>query len=265
MSKIVIKLGGQVFADKGLKALAQDIKQIQNLGHELILVHGGGAQIDKALADKGIVPQKKDGLRITDAATMEVVQQVLDEVNASLVNQFCAEGLSTVGFSSANSVLKVKQASAIGIDGVEFDLGFVGNVERVDTNGIAQLLSNNAIPLVAPLGVGGTGGTTLFNINADNAASAIAEQIGADMLVFMSDVPGVLGADKFSVKKLKKVQCDHLTAQGTVSGGMLTKLHNAFQAAENGVKVVQIIDGTKPHALLESIQTPGNHGTLIAC
>jgi acetylglutamate kinase len=265
MSKIVIKLGGQVFANQGLKALAQDLKHIQNLGHEIILVHGGGAQIDKALTEQGIVPQKKDGLRITDSATMQVVQQVLDGVNADLAEQFNAEGIKAQGMNSQNTVLQVKQASAIGFDGVEFDLGFVGNVEQVNVNAINALVAEGIVPLVAPLGVGGVHGTTLFNVNADNAASAIAEQLNADMLVFMSDVPGVLGADKFSVKKLKKVQCDHFTAQGTVSGGMLTKLHNAFQAAENGVKVVQIIDGTKPNALLESIQTPGNHGTLIAC
>ncbi len=266
MAKIVIKMGAQVFSQQqdNLADIARDLHALKKSGHEIILVHGGGVVIDESLKAAGITPQKKDGLRITDAATMKVVQQVLDAVNADLSSKLTQLGLATHGFASHNTVLAATPACAIGLDGMEFDLGFVGSIESVDTDAILSVLKDNGIPLIAPLAFG-VDGKLLFNVNADNVASGIAEHINADMLIFMSDVPGVIGANNIGVKTLRKAHCDHLTAVGTVTGGMLAKLHNAFRAAESGVKCVQIIDGTKPHSLVESVDSPGSSGTLIAC
>jgi acetylglutamate kinase len=277
MAKIVIKLGGQVFShgDLYLKDIASDLAALAKAGHQLVLVHGGGVLIDAALAKAGIQPQKRDGIRITDNATMAVVQPVLDGINASLTAQLTRYGLPVQGLDSGAGVLLAKPAHAIDSQGLEFDLGFVGNIADVDVDMLETLLDSGIMPLIAPLAVGAVtncvnvgddnSGATLFNVNADNVAAAVAEHIESDMLIFMSDVPGVIGPNSIGVKKLVKAHCDHLTAVGTVTGGMLTKLHNAFSAAESGVDCVQIIDGTKPHVLLESIYRPGVSGTLIAC
>jgi acetylglutamate kinase len=266
MAKIVIKLGGQVFGQNStqqVKQLTADLLALQQAGNDLILVHGGGVLIDKELKAQGIEPQKKDGLRITDAATMKVVLQVLDSVNVLLVDSFVEAGLNAYGFNSLNTVLQARPQFSIDITGLEFSLGFVGTVSSVDAQAIKMVLSESCVPLVAPLAIGDDG-KTLYNVNADNAASAIAEYIGADMLIFMTDVPGVIGANNIGVKTLRKAHCDHLTAVGTISGGMLPKLHSAFKAAESGVNCIQIIDGTEPHALISCVQKPGAHGTLIA-
>lgn len=266
MAKIIVKLGGQVFSqgDLYLNDIASDLMVLLANGHQLILVHGGGVLIDEQLNAAGIQPQKRDGLRITDAATMQVVQQVLDGVNANLTQKFKSFGLPVQGLPSSACVLQAKPVCAIDSHGLEFDLGFVGSVTSVDTGAIDAILQNGGIPLIAPLAKG-TQEETLFNVNADNVASAVAEHVNGEMLVFMSDVPGVIGPNSIGVKKLVKAHCDHLTAVGTVTGGMLAKLHNAFSAAESGVDCVQIIDGTKPHSLLESVDKPGVSGTLIAC
>ena len=272
MAKIVIKLGGQVFSqgDAYLQDIASDLVALKNAGHQLILVHGGGVLIDAELAKAGITPQKRDGLRITDAATMAVVQPVLDGINKNLTGKFntlCSSfGLTVKGMPSAAGILNAKHVLAVNSQGLEFNLGFVGSITAVDVDALETLMAQQIVPLIAPLAYSEEdGGATLFNVNADNVASAVAEHINADMLVFMSDVPGVIGPDSINVKKLVKAHCDHLTAVGSVTGGMLEKLHNAFSAAESGVDCVQIIDGTKPHSLLESINQPGVAGTLIAC
>lgn len=268
--KVVIKLGGQVFAQHAASAIAgiaHDLYELKAIGYEPILVHGGGVLIDNALKQSGIEPLKRDGLRITDAQTMEVVQQILDKINADLAEQFTALGHQIAQFKSENSVLQAKQTCAIGLDGVEFDLGFVGSVHSIDATSLLGAIAAGAVPLVAPLAIGTTreDESALLNVNADDAARAIAEHINADMLVFMSDVPGVIGADNIGVKTLRKAHSDHLSSIGTISGGMRAKLHNAFRAAESGVRCVQIVDGTQPHSLIESIYTPGAKGTLIAC
>jgi acetylglutamate kinase len=264
---IVIKLGGQVVLPQGndhLQALAGDLKALLAAGYQLVLVHGGGVLIDKQLKAKGIEPQKKDGLRITDAATMEVVQEVLSGVNTNIATALQSYGLNVVSFAAQNTVLTCTQKSAIDTTGLEFPLGFVGAVSQVDTTAIADTLKVGQIPLLAPL-AHCPGFDTLFNVNADNAASMVAEQISSDMLIFMTDVPGVIGADDIGVKTLYKAHSDHLSAIGAVKGGMLPKLHSAFQAAESGVGCIQIIDGTKAGALLASVLEPGSYGTLIAC
>jgi acetylglutamate kinase len=255
---IVIKLGGQV-----LESGAADVKALHEAGYALVLVHGGGVLIDGELKSKGIQPQKKDGLRITDAATMEVVQAVLDAVNTNVGTSLSTMGLKAASFGAQNTVLTCTQKSAIDTSGVEFPLGFVGSVSAVDVEAIHAALNSGKIPVIAPLAKC-DGFKSLFNINADNAASMVAEQLGADMLVFMTDVPGVLGADDLGVKTLRKAHSDRLAAIGKVGGGMLPKLHNAFRAAENGVGCIQIIDGTKKGSLLGSVLEPGLHGTLIA-
>lgn len=264
---IVIKLGGQVVAPQSadyLHALASDLRALLEAGNTLVLVHGGGVLIDKALKEKGIEPQKKDGLRITDAATMEVVEEVLDSVNANVSKQLQGFGLNIAEFGAKNTILTCLQKSAIDTTGLEFALGFVGSVTDVDTNALNNAVKVGQIPLLAPLAAC-PGFDSLFNVNADNAASMVAEQLEADMLIFMTDVPGVIGADDIGVKTLRKAHSDHLSAIGAVKGGMLPKLHSAFRAAENGVGCIQIIDGTKPGALLESVLNPGSYGTLIAC
>lgn len=266
--KIVIKLGGQVFSQNaaaGIEHIVSDLFELRANGYQPILVHGGGVLIDKALKSEGIEPQKKDGLRITTTATMKVVQHVLDGINTVLCEEFNALGLQSYGFNSQNAVLQASQKYAIGIDGIEFDLGLVGSITSVNKNAILSAVESCFVPLIAPLAIAQDNHHLLFNVNADDVACAVAEQVNAEMLVFMSDVPGVIGANNIGVKTLRKAHSDHLSGIGAITGGMRAKLHNAFRAAENGVKCVQIIDGTQPHSLLESINTPGANGTLIAC
>lgn len=259
---VVIKIGGNVL--NNITAFAGELKTLIEYGYQPILVHGGGNLIDAELKAQGIEPQKKDGLRITDEATMTVVEKVLSMVNYQLVESLQSLGLPLIGFSTENAVVHCTQAHAIDTTGLEFPLGLVGTVCGVDVDTLHAALTKNQIPVLAPLGKC-EGFEQLFNINADNVAAAVAEYITADMLIFMTDVPGVIGPDSIGVKTLYKAHSDHLSAIGAVKGGMLPKLHSAFKAAESGVKCIQIIDGTKSGALLESVLTPGSYGTLIAC
>lgn len=259
---IVVKLGGNVLQDP--TSFAADLTKLMDYGYQPVLVHGGGTQIDAELKAHGIEPQKKDGLRITDGATMRVVENVLNGINQSLSSLLQRVNLPIVGFNSENPVIACTQAHAIDTTGLEFPLGFVGAVSEIDVDALYLSMQLQQIPLLAPLGKA-EGFDTPFNINADSVASAVAEYLAADMLIFMTDVPGVLGPDAIGVKTLYKAHCDHLSSIGAVKGGMLPKLHSAFKAAESGVKCIQIIDGTKPGALLESVLMPGTYGTLIAC
>ena len=265
VNTIVVKLGGNVLTDlSATAAIADDIATVIAQSGAVILVHGGGNLIDEHLKALGITLQKKQGLRVTDDQTLKAVQEILDFVNGDLVGRFTIDGLCIQGFNSTSGLLQAKQALLNGADGTQFDLGHVGEITGVNVEALKESLAQGKTPLVAPLAVGA--GEKLFNINADEAASAIASALGADSLIFMSDVPGVLHKDgsKGSLPVISQIDFDQLVADGTVHSGMIPKLTKAFQALNTGVASVQIIDGREPGSLLKALSQPGINGTVVA-
>jgi acetylglutamate kinase len=266
---VIIKLGGNVLTSaNAVKALALQLCSLQFAGFNTLLVHGGGNFIDQALVQNGIAVKKDHGIRITDATTMTVVQEVLDKLNGQLENQLRALGINTLGCNSASGIISATLAEAVVVDGQKIDLGLVGSIESVSTAKLCSLLQSNVTPLVAPIAAGPK--DSRLNINADDAAASIASSLNAHALLFLSDVPGVLvqeTAEPAAVKTMPQLtlaQWQELVANGTVNGGMIPKLKTAFTAALNGVKSVQIIDGTVPGSILKAITQPGSTGTLIA-
>jgi acetylglutamate kinase len=266
---VVIKLGGNVLSAPGhLTALAGELKEIQKLGFSTVLVHGGGSLINERLKTLGIPTQKKHGLRVTDATTMSVVKQVLDEVNCDLNQRLSMRGLQIQSFDSTSDALSAEPAVVQASNGEICDLGFVGNVGKVNVEKLTGSLIAGKTPLLSSTAKDAAG--QFFNINADEAAASIASALSAQVLLFLSDVPGVLCASANessapdSLPIIHQAQWKELLANGTINGGMIPKLETAFAAAQNGVKSVQIVDGTKPNCIISAIISPGSTGTLIA-
>lgn len=266
----VIKLGGNVFSKEGtiasLGSLASQLAILTGLGWKFVLVHGGGILIDQQLALAGIKPAKQQGLRITNEETITVVVETLNDANGALCNQLSQEGLKVCAYPSTTQLLQAKKCPPLPLpDGKTVDLGFVGTVTSVNAKLLELELAANIIPVVAPLACDKIAPTQVFNINADEAASAIAVALNASALVFLSDVPGVLaGAGKKSIQTLAPKDLTSLMADGTVNGGMIPKLQRAFAAASGGVKSVQIIDGNEHGSLVNALVHPGESGTTIA-
>lgn len=258
---IVIKLGGNVQSKESIQWLAADLQKISALGYSPILVHGGGSSIDASLIESGIKPKKINGLRVTDEPTMAVVQKVLDQINLNLCAQLEKAGVKACSFDSSSQVLQPIPTAGPG----ESDLGYVGTVGSIDIAALQASIDKGMIPLITPIGTNDQG--KLYNINADEAASAVATSLKAKALIFLSDVAGVLVPDSngqlTSLAKVNPDQWQILVNDGTVSGGMIPKLETAFKAANCGVDCVQIVDGTQNDSIYKSITTPGSIGTLI--
>lgn len=261
---IVVKLGGNVLTDVDATAgIAADVVALIAAGNSVVLVHGGGNLIDEHLKALGIKLEKKEGLRVTNAETLEAVQEVLDFVNADLGARLAAAGVVTEGFNSKSGLLTASKAVIKNVAGIACDLGFVGTVNGVDSTALKAAIAEGKTPLVAPLAVDVSG--QLFNINADEVASAVASALAADSLLFMSDVPGVLHKEGLgSLPVVSPIDLDKLMADGTVHSGMIPKLEKAFEALETGVSSVQIIDGRQPGSLLKALSKPGSNGTVLA-
>jgi acetylglutamate kinase len=233
-----------------------------------VVVHGGGPQIGKMLQRLNIVSEFKGGLRVTDRATVEVVEMVLaGSINKEIVQLINAEGGRAVGLcgKDGNLVTARKLTRTVvdpdsNIESV-LDLGFVGEPDKVDPTVLKLVLKEDIIPVVAPVAPGEDGET--YNINADTAAGAIAGSLNAKRLLFLTDVPGVLDKEGNLIKQLTVAKAHELIADGTISGGMIPKVETCIEALERGVEGVVILNGKVPHAVLLELFTDGGAGTLI--
>ncbi len=258
---IVVKYGGSAMSDEELqKNVIKDVTLLKLVGFKPIIVHGGGKAISKWVNKVGKEAEFVNGLRVTDAETMEIAEMVLGRVNKSLVSMVQELGVKAVGISGKDGgLLKVDKKYSNGQD-----IGFVGDIKEVDAKILYDLLENDFLPIVAPIGMDDNFDT--YNINADDAACAIAKAVGADKLVFLTDVEGLYRDfnDKSTfISRLTATEADNLINSGIIGGGMLPKLNNCTSAIKNGVSRVHILDGRVPHCLLLEVFTNQGVGTAI--
>lgn len=263
---IVIKYGGNAMTDEHLKeCFAQDVVLLKLVGMNPVVVHGGGPQINEMLDKLGKKGEFIQGMRVTDAETMDVVEMVLGgQVNKEIVNLINRHGGKAVGLTGqdGNFIHAHKLLMEDMNDPTKMiDIGQVGEISGIDPSIINFLDSGDFIPVVAPIGVGEDGDT--YNINADVVAGKLAEVLGAEKLILLTNTPGVLDKAGNLLTGLTPKQIDDLVADGTLSGGMLPKISSALDAARSGVKSVHIIDGRVEHALLLEVLTDEGVGTLI--
>ena len=256
---VVVKYGGHAMGEDELaRAFARDIVLLEQAAINPVVVHGGGPQIQAMLTRLGIKSEFAAGLRITDAATVEVVEMVLaGSINKQIVAHINEAGGRAVGLcgKDGNLVLARKVSRRI------VDLGFVGEPEKVDVRVLQQIIGRDLIPVLAPVAASANGGT--FNVNADTFAGAIAGALKAKRLLLLTDVPGVLDRSQELVKELSVDEARRLIADATISGGMIPKVETAIDAIEQGVDGVVILDGKVPHAVLLELLTDLGAGTLI--
>jgi acetylglutamate kinase len=261
---IVIKYGGNAMTDDKLKEdFAKDVVLLKLVGMNPVVVHGGGPQINSLLERVGKHGEFIQGMRVTDAETMDVVEMVLGGlVNKEIVALINKHGGKAVGLTGKDGQLIRARKMYLHSDEQErIDIGQVGEVESIDPALVSLLDRQDFIPVVAPIGVGAEG--EAYNINADLVAGKLAETLQAAKLVLMTNTPGVLDRDGKLLTGLSAREVDALFADGTIHGGMLPKISSALEAARNGVDSVHIIDGRVPHALLLEIMTSAGVGTMI--
>ena len=258
---IVVKYGGSAMADDELKKnVIKDVTLLKLVGFKPIVVHGGGKDISAWINKTGKKSEFVNGLRVTDAETMEIAEMVLGKVNKSLVTMVEELGVKAIGISGKDGgLLTVEKKLSDGRD-----IGFVGKVTKVDTKILEDLLEKDFLPIVAPIGLDANYDT--YNINADDAACAIAKAMGANKLAFLTDIEGVYKdpADPSTfISRLTVSEADALIDDGFIGGGMLPKLKNCTEAIKNGVSRVHILDGRKPHSLLLEVFTDTGIGTMF--
>ncbi|MTK07327.1 MAG: acetylglutamate kinase [Hungatella sp.] len=258
---IVVKYGGSAMVDEELKKqVIQDVVLLKLVGFKPIIVHGGGKEISRWVEKTGMEPHFVNGLRVTDEATMEIAEMVLNRVNKSLVQLVNELGIKAVGISGKDGMmLKCQKRYSDGED-----IGFVGDITEVDTQIINDLLEKDFLPIICPVGFDEDFKT--YNINADDAACAIATAMEAEKLAFLTDVEGVYRdfQDKDSlISEMSIEEAQKFVSGGTLGGGMLPKLQNCIDAMNHGVSRVHIMDGRIPHCLLLEIFTNKGIGTAI--
>ena len=258
---IVVKYGGSAMVDENLKnQVIQDVTLLKLVGFKPIIVHGGGKEISRWVEKAGMEPEFVNGLRKTDAPTMEVAEMVLNRVNKSLVQRVQSLGVNAIGISGKDGgLLQVEKKLSNGQD-----IGFVGEVKNVNPRILWDMLENDFLPIVCPIGLDDDFET--YNINADDAACAIAEAMGAEKLAFLTDIEGVYKDPKDSstlISELTVSEAKKLISDGYIGGGMLPKLNNCISAIEKGVSRVHILDGRIAHCLLLEIFTNKGIGTAI--
>jgi acetylglutamate kinase len=266
---IVVKYGGHAMVDENLKkSFALDIILMKYVGLNPIVVHGGGPQIGSLLKSLSIESEFVDGMRVTDQATMDVVEMVLvGKVNKEIVTLINQNGGQSVGLSGKDGQLliasKMKYIKDKGNSEPPeiIDIGMVGQVEKVNNKVLMSLIENQFIPVIAPVGVGENGET--YNINADLVAGSIAASLKARKLILLTDTAGVLDKNGQLLSSIKVDETDRLIKDGTIKGGMIPKINCCLDALANGVDKAHIIDGRKEHAILLEIFTKGGIGTEI--
>ena len=265
----VIKYGGHAMGDEELAhVFARDIVLLKQVGIHPIVVHGGGPQIGRMLERLSVKSEFIDGLRVTDAETVEVVEMVLSgRINKQIVSTINAAGGKAIGLSGKDAdlikAIKLRRSVRDEDSNIEkiLDLGFVGEPSQINPRILSSLEQSGAIPVIAPIGVGADGQT--YNINADTVAGAIAQAVGASRLLLLTDVVGVLDSEGELIADLTASRIKDLMAEGTISGGMIPKLETCMQAVANGVEAAVILDGRMPHVMLLEIFTDRGIGTLI--
>ena len=266
---IVVKYGGHAMGDAALAQLfAEDIVLLKHVGIHPVVVHGGGPQIGEMLERLKIRSSFIDGLRVTDSATVEVVEMVLaGKINKQIAAAINAAGGFAVGLSGkdgnlirATKMRRTKQDPDSNIEKI-LDLGFVGEPAEITTHVLDVFKESDMIPVIAPIGVGSKGET--YNINADTAAGAIADALGARRFLLLTDVPGVLDKDGNLVQRMTAKDATAMIADGTIDGGMIPKVETCLAAIEGDADGAVIIDGRVPHALLLELFTEHGAGTLI--
>ena len=263
---LVIKYGGNAMTDEHLKhCFARDVVLLKLVGMNPVVVHGGGPQIENLLGRVGKKGVFVQGMRVTDAETMELVEMVLGgQVNKEIVSLINQAGGKAVGLTGKDgNLIRARKLMMPNKDipGDLIDIGQVGEIAQIDPSLIGHLDQGQFIPVIAPIGVGAEGET--YNINADVVAGKIAEVLRAEKLVLLTNTPGVLDGNGKLLTGITPAEIDGMVADGTLSGGMLPKIGSALDAARNGVKSVHIIDGRVEHALLLEILTDHGVGTMI--
>ncbi len=268
---VVIKYGGNAMTEAALKdSFAADVVLMKLVGINPVVVHGGGPQIGELLSRLNIESTFVNGMRVTDSATMDVVQMVLGGlVNPEIVSLINTHGGRAVGVTGKDGNLiqaeKMPMTSASNDAGASapeiIDIGHVGRITNVQVDVLDTLVRSEFIPVIAPVGVGKNGES--FNINADIVAGAVAQALGAEKLVLLTNTPGILNAEEETISSLEKAEVEALIADGTISEGMLPKVDCALDAVTGGVDSVTIVDGRVPHALLLEVFTDSGVGTQI--
>ena len=258
---IVVKYGGSAMVDEELKArVIQDVTLLKLVGFKPIIVHGGGKEISRWVGKVGMKSEFKNGLRVTDEATMELAEMVLGKVNKNLVQLVESLGVRAIGISGKDGrLLSVKKKYANGED-----IGFVGDVTNVNADILYDLLEKDFLPIICPVGLDDDNNT--YNINADDAACAIAKAMKAEKLAFLTDIEGVYKDPEDPstlISELTVSEAHKLVGDGYIGGGMLPKINNCIEAIESGVSRVHILDGRIPHCLLLEIFTNKGIGTAI--
>jgi acetylglutamate kinase len=265
---VVVKYGGNAMVQGVTEDFAQDIVLMKQTGIEPVVVHGGGPQIGQMLDRLSIKSSFVDGLRVTDAAAIDVVEMVLTgSINKQIVSGINAAGGRAVGVSGkdgnlilARKIERMKLDPAT-LESKPVDLGFVGVPDKVSPEVLRQIMESDLIPVIAPIGIGPKGET--FNINADTVSGAIAGAMQAERLILLTDVEGVLDQDRKLIPKLSVAEARALIQNGTIRGGMIPKIETAIEAVEAGVKAAVILDGRIPHVVLLELFTEHGAGTLI--
>ena len=258
---IVIKYGGSAMLDEELKRkVIEDIVLLKMVGFKPIIVHGGGKEISKWVAKSGMEPKFIEGLRVTDEATIELVEMVLGKVNNELVRLVHSHGVKALGVSGMDGDLLQVDKKIIDAG----DIGYVGDVKKVNPQVIYDLLDDDYLPIVYPVGIGDDGKP--YNINADEAAGAIAKAVGAEKLAFLTDTEGVymdIDDPESRISQLGVNEAMKLIDEGVIAGGMIPKIMNCVEAVNGGVNRVHILDGRLPHSVLLEIFTDQGIGTMI--
>lgn len=266
---MVVKYGGNAMTDPILESsFARDIVMLKTVGIHPVVVHGGGPQVDNLLKELGRSSDRIDGMRVTDKATMDVVEMVLGgSVNKSIVNLINKHGGRAIGLTGKDaSLIRAKKLPMTKMDEQgnpqQIDLGFVGDVVSINRDVIDLMIASNFIPVIAPLGVDDEGNT--YNINADVVAGKVSEFMLAEKLILLTNIKGVLDKEGNVATGLTPSKVDEMIADGTISGGMIPKISYALEAVKNGVKSAVIVDGRVPHATLLEVFTDKGVGTLIS-
>ena len=260
---VVIKYGGNAMINDELKnSVIEDIILLKFIGLNPIVVHGGGPDISKALNDNNIKSEFINGLRVTDADTMRIAQEVLvGKTNKEIVSLLNIKGGKAVGFCGIDGGFIKCEKKFTEIDGKKIDLGFVGEIIDVDKHIVEYISKDAYIPVIAPIGIDENGQS--YNINADNVAAAVAKAVAAEKLILLTDVEGIKDADNNIIYEAGKEEILAMIEDGTINGGMIPKVTGCLDAIDSGVSGVHIIDGRVPHCLLLEIFTKSGIGTMI--
>ena len=252
---IVIKYGGNVLIDRNIfNNFIEDISILNRLGLSVVVVHGGGPRIEKKLKEQNIQTKFINGLRVTDKKVISIVEEVLIDFNKDIVDSLKKKGSQAVSITSkTNNVINVVPDNK--------ELGFVGIPHRIEIELLKDIINKEQIPVIAPLGVDKDRNT--YNINGDTAASAIAKKLKSRRLLLMTNVEGVYDDRKTLISEIKPFDIENLVKLKIVQGGMIPKIKNCIDAVENGVRGVVILDGRKPHSILDEIFSDKGSGTLI--